>query len=213
MSIFVVAPNSFSKSLKTAGSSYSAQWKKFSRSSTSPPAEGLPPPPPGSGVSSPQAASRTPLENIATAEPARKCRRVIRSTVARDARTFTPSNSSVIRCLLSVGSGRGRVREDHRRLLRVEHVDQVGLPRAPDVPAHLELRCPRPWEPAEDLLLPLREDHELDHVAEVRDAGQRPGDRVHRIPRLLLHELHRLRPDRGQGGPAVDRVRRLVRRA
>ena len=95
MSIFVVTPNSFSKSLKTSGSSYSAQWKKLSLSSISPPAEGLPPPP-GSGLSSPQAASSTLLENTATAEPARKCRLVIRSTVAREARTFTPSNSSVI---------------------------------------------------------------------------------------------------------------------
>src|SRR4029453_8214546 len=132
MSIFVVTPNSFSKSLKTSGSSYSAQWKKFSLSSTSPPPEGLAPPP-GAGLSSPQAASSTLLENTATAEPARKCRRVIRSAVAREASTFTPSNSSAIRSPLSLGSGGGRVREDHVRLPCIEHVDEIGFPRAPDV--------------------------------------------------------------------------------
>ena len=211
MSIFVVAPNSFSKSLKTSGSSYSAQWKKFSRSSISPPAEGVPPPP---GLRRVLAAGREqhaarehrhgrPCEEVPSRDPLRGRPRGEDPRLPTHLPLVPP-----IRRFRSRPGPRGPPPPVARRTR--------GPGRAPTCtrrPRPPRASVPSAGKPAEDLLLPLREDHELDHVAEVRDAGQRSGDRVHRVLRLLLPELHRLRPDRGQGGPAVDRVRRLVRRA
>ncbi len=201
-----------SKSLNTSGSSYSAQWKKFSWSSISPPAAGTAVAARRRRVSSPQAASSTLPENTATAEPAMKCRRVIRCAVARDARIFTPSNSSAIRVPLSSSfcSGRGRIRQDHRRLSGVEHVHELLVPPAPDVAAHLQLRRSRSWAAG-------RGSPSAPGVTTTNWITSPRCEMPASVPRTEFTgscgcssvELHRLRPDRGQGGPAVDRIRRL----
>src|SRR6266480_6194050 len=225
VSIEVVGPSSWVNLLKSFGSSYAAQWRKFSLFSRTgdpadvdPPAAGEAPP-----LLLPHADSKMPPETAATTDPPMNARRLMRWAAPTEARIFKPSSDSLISpsCFswrphaLSDDRGRfvaRRIGEHDLGLLRPEHMGVIRLPRAPHSPTDVQMRSVRAREPGDDLLATGCEHDELDHVAEMRAARQFARDRVPSIRRLPGGHPHGLRPDGGERSVPVHGADRLERR-
>src|SRR2546423_10502340 len=202
MSIFVAGPSWSVNFLKSFGSSYAAQWKKFSVSSSGPfvaVALGAPPVPVVLLVL-PHAARKMLPPNAATTDPDRNARRDKRLAASGGARMFTGSRCGVMPSPFSLLLGRrgrglcGRVDQDELCLLRAEHVRVRRVPRAPHLRPHLQAGRARPPEPRDHLLASGCQDHELDHVPEVRDARERPRHGVLTVRRPVVGDEDRLGP-------------------